>query len=408
MQRSGDAATPMQQGSEIRFLVGDGEVLERMGEVRPLPIFAPEAVGLLQALSRRLMGEHGAKQFPDLATFAFWCRPSSLRQMAAGYGDAGIRLGRGVVFHIAPSNVAMNFAYSFAAALLAGNASVVRLPSRAFPQVDLFCGVLQELLRDEMPEMRPYVCMVRYGHDKDINDRLSLLCDTRILWGGDRTIGLVRQSPLKPRGTEVTFADRFSVLLIRPEAYLRAPDKKRIARDFYNDTYLTDQNACTSPRILFWWGKQAGEAQQVFWEELRDVLQEKGYALSGVQAVDKLDRLCCLAAEREAGWIPSGDNRLFRVRVRKLDGSLRKHIGNSGFFLEYASEDLQELAAICDERCQTLSFYGVGKEELDAFVRENRPRGIDRIVPLGRTMDFSLTWDGVDLVRALSRNIVIE
>ena len=31
------------------------------------------------------------------------------------------------------------------------------------------------------------------------------------------------------------------------------------------------------------------------------------------------------------------------------------------------------------------------------------PRGVDRIVPVGRTLDFALVWDGHDLIRELSR-----
>ena len=31
------------------------------------------------------------------------------------------------------------------------------------------------------------------------------------------------------------------------------------------------------------------------------------------------------------------------------------------------------------------------------------PKGIDRVVPLGRTLDFSLNWDGYDLIYSMSR-----
>lgn len=46
----------------------------------------------------------------------------------------GITQGRGVAFHIAPSNVAVNFAFSLAAGLLTGNANIVRLSSKPFPR----------------------------------------------------------------------------------------------------------------------------------------------------------------------------------------------------------------------------------------------------------------------------------
>lgn len=52
---------------------------------------------------------------------------------------------------------------------------------------------------------------------------------------------------------------------------------------------------------------------------------------------------------------------------------------------------------------QTLTYFGVSREELTSFVQQNRVRGIDRIVPVGEAMDIGLIWDGYDLIRTLSR-----
>lgn len=409
MQRSGGAAILMQQDSKLKFLVGDRDVLEAMQSLRPLPVFAGEAVSFLGRLSERLLASREAKVFSDLMTFAFWCRRANIRQMAEAYEEAGLRLGRGVAFHIAPSNVAMNFAYSFAAALLAGNASVVRLPSRQFPQVEILCRVMRDILQEDLPGLRPYVCFVQYGHEKEINDKLSLLADTRIIWGGDRTIETIRRSPLQPRANEITFADRFSLLVIRAEAYLQAGDKERIAQDFYNDTYLTDQNACTSPRLIVWLGEDTQEAQELFWQSQQSFLQQKRYNLSPVQAIDKLDRFCCLAAGQEAQLVRGEDNTIVRVRVKDLSASLTEHMGHSGYFLEYEAKELAEIMPLCqDKRCQTLSYFGMEKDELASFIRSSCPRGIDRMVPMGRTMDFRLVWDGGDLIRAMSRAVMVD
>ena len=35
----------------------------------------------------------------------------------------------------------------------------------------------------------------------------------------------------------------------------------KIIQNFWNDTYYTDQNACTSPRIIFWTGEKKTEAK---------------------------------------------------------------------------------------------------------------------------------------------------
>ena len=42
------------------------------------------------------------------------------------------------------------------------------------------------------------------------------------------------------------------------------------------------------------------------------------------------------------------------------------------------------------------------------FVSDNLPQGIDRIVSIGRMMDFSYVWDGHDLLREFCREINID
>ena len=33
---------------------------------------------------------------------------------------------------------------------------------------------------------------------------------------------------------------------------------------FYNDTYLSDQGACSSPQLILWYGKNFIKAQNIF------------------------------------------------------------------------------------------------------------------------------------------------
>lgn len=52
-----------------------------------------------------------------------------------------------------------------------------------------------------------------------------------------------------------------------------------------------------------------------------------------------------------------------------------------------------------------MTCYGYDIQKLRRFVRDSRLRGIDRIVPLGQAMTFEPTWDGMDLIERLSREI---
>ncbi len=387
---------------QIRFRIGDAGVVANMANLPARAPFDDALVDYLDAVSRILLHAPAAKAYPDVVTFAFWCRKASVRTLQKNCADLTRRLGRGVAFHIAPSNVAVNFAYSLAAGILTGNANIVRLPSKSFPQVDLLADALADALNEAM---QPYICLLQYGHDQTVTDALSALADTRIIWGGDQTIAAIRQSPLQARATEITFADRFSFSVIDADAYLQAENPDSIARDFYNDTFLTDQNACTSPRIVIWLGRRVPEAQAVFWQRLHDLVQAK-YALQPVQAVSKYANFCRHAATGCPVHLePRPDNLIVRVRLDRLDAEAIDHIGHSGYFLEYAARSLDEILPLGVSACQTLSYYGVDARQLQDFVLAARPRGIDRIVPIGKTMDFTLLWDGYDLVRSLTRGI---
>lgn len=396
---------PMQQHFDgVTYVLGGAESEARMADVRPLPIFSEEAVAFLTAFSARILADTEAKAYPDVVTLGFWCRPAALRQMQKLYDAERNRLGRGIVFHIAPSNVAVNFAYSCLAAFLAGNASIVRLPSKDFPQVDVLCRIFTETLA-EFPALFPYFLFVRYGHVQEVNEYYSRMCQTRVIWGGDATIGAIRCAVLPPRANEITFADRHSLAVIDAPAYLAAEDKERIAQDFYNDTYLSDQNACTAPHFVVWLGTaEKVKAQEVFWSTLHALVRER-YTLQGVQTVDKLTRLYRLGVHAAAQQIPMEDNLITRVCVTELTEELAAYKAGSGFFIEYAAQEIAELRPLCGTSCQTLSYYGVQRDALLQEILSMRPAGVDRIVPMGRTMDFALVWDGVDLIRTMSRVI---
>ena len=86
----------------------------------------------------------------------------------------------------------------------------------------------------------------------------------------------------------------------------------------------------------------------------------------------------------------------------KLDSSALKY----GNFLEYDGQ-LDDLIKIDSNKVQTLSYFGFEKSEIQKFIEGNGLFGFDRVVPIGSTLDFSLNWDGYDLINTLSREIEI-
>lgn len=392
---------------KVTWLMGDPKLLKLAAEAPARQPFDEEVCVLLEKVSELLRKDKRAKVYPEVITFAFWIRRAGLRQLREKRlpGDNVFRLGRGLVFHIAPGNVPVNFAYSLAAGLLMGNANIVRVPSKDFAQVGIIADAFRETLKlEEFQKLAPYILLMRYDRNKKINDLLSGLSDVRIVWGGDQTIKELRKSPLPPRSIEVTFADRYSIAVIDADAYLEMENKGRIAEDFYNDTYLTDQNACSSPRIVIWTGERKKEAKELFWKLLHTVVEEK-YPFRDVQSVNKLTSFFRSAAKNEGiRFIESGDNLITRVEISKLSKELMDERENSGYFLEYDCNTPEELLPVFhDKRCQTVGMLGDRRPLLTLLKQGGK--GVDRIVPLGHTMDFDLLWDGYELTHTLTRSI---
>lgn len=389
--------------NELQYVVGTPDTVEKMPEARVLRPFDDDVIAFLNDLSGIL---RTCRTFPDVATFGFWCRKAALLQEKSKYDDVNERFGKGIVFHSTPSNVPVNFAFSFAAGLLAGNANIVRLPGKPFEQVNIICNAVNELLKDKHKNMAPYVVFVKFPPVKEITDAFSSLCNVRVIWGGDMTVAELRQSKIPARTTEITFADRHSIAVINADEYLKADNKDVIIQNFYNDTYYTDQNACTSPRIIFWLGDNKEEAKEDFWGRVHNLVIEK-YNLAAVQSVGKLNAMYSVAAKKEVELQNSEDMLVTRLKVNKLDKDLMQYKYNSGFYFEKDIKELSEIKEVCDIRCQTLTYYGVKEEDFRRFLEESRPVGIDRIVPMGKSMDFTLVWDGYDLIRQMSRKINI-
>ncbi|MBO7510450.1 MAG: hypothetical protein J6T35_04625 [Bacteroidales bacterium] len=386
--------------SGLEYVVGDDKTIEQMPSVAALPPFAEPVLDFLGDLAKLLMKR--GREFSDVMTFGFWCRRAALLAEKAKYSDLDCRLGRGIVFHSTPSNVPVNCAFSFASGLLAGNANIVRLPAKDFPQVRLISDAVRELLETSHQNLAPYICFVKYPPIKEITDLFSSICQSRVVWGGDATIAEIRQSPLQPRANEVNFADRYSFSVLDGDAFLDAPDQDAVVRNFYNDTYFSDQNACTAPRIIVWLGARKAEAKELFWKKVLDYAREH-YSISPVQTIGKMNALYKAAVHLPMQNVTVEQPLLTRIQVDTLYPKLMDYRFNSGFFYEYNADSLTDILPLATIKSQTVTYYGLTQKQIIRFVNEDHPHGIDRFVPLGKSMDFTLVWDGYDLIRTLSR-----
>lgn len=374
--------------------------------------FSENAISFLNALSGILRKNTKTNDFPEIITFAFFCRRTNLIQLKKKYyPNNNTRLGRGVVFHITPSNVPLNAAYSLLAGILSGNLNIIRVPSKKFEQDEIIFNAIHTLCKE--PQFQLFtqrMLLIRYDKENAATAYFSSICDVRIIWGGDSSVQEIQKNPLQAHAFDVTFADKYSFCVINADAYIQEQFPKAIAQRFYNDTFLFDQNACTSPHLVIWLGSDENilNSKRIFWTNLYDIVKIK-YHLQPHSTVDKLvtfyHQSLHLYGIRK---LDMPDNLIWRVELSMLSPDIINYRGNCGYFMEYSATALSELSKIISKKCQTLSYYGIQEEAFMQFTTEKNANGLDRIVPIGRASDFSLTWDGYDLITILSKQPVLN
>ena len=388
----------------INFLVGG-----KIERVLTSP-YDLEVCKFLESLSKELEKKIYNK-YADLKSLSFWCRKKNLEKLKSSFISEKLKKGKGLIFHITPSNVPTNFVYSLIFGLLTGNSNIIKVPSKKFDQVSIICNLINKILKiKRFKKVKKLINIIRYEKENDeFTKFLSSICDVRIIWGGSKTIKAIRKFPLQERSSELTFADRYSLCLLDSKKIekLNEFDLKLLVKRFYNDTYLFDQNACSSPHLILWMGNSSSFSRQRFWKTLSLYLEEK-YNLPEKASYDKYNKLCNdvvnlknFKSQEKFG------NLIYTLLLNKLDEDVDKMRGKWGYFYEYKINNLNQIKKIINNKFQTLTYYGIEKKLLQTFVKNNL-RGIDRVVPIGQALDISLNWDGIDINNALTRVIDIK
>ncbi len=392
---------------KMRVLVGSANGLSST----PTEVFDSTRVRFLAQLSRRLLADPRVRALPDVATFAYWCRQANLSRMAATTKVVGrFQMGLGLTFHICPANVPVNFAFSMAFGLLSGNANVLRLPSKSSPAAEFLLEAIKQELDDPAhDQVRQALLLVRFERDDEVNRYWMSVADGRIVWGGDATVAHMRSFATKARSREVAFADRFSICVFEPNSILDMDERalRGFCQHLFNDIYLMDQAACSSPQLCVWIGTQTAVAlaQSRLWPALTEHAKLH-YDLQSVQVMDKFVQICRHALSQvDARQIFRHQNILYRVELANAGPHQDDCRGYFGTLHEVVFATLDQLAPLVNERYQTLCVQGVETKAMREFIVRNGLRGIDRVVPVGRALDMEIVWDGYDLIGSLSRLI---
>ena len=410
----------MKQPPTIQALLGaasDESLTSILDRLKLLPAWRPfdeRVVNFVGKLSQKMLTSQGVRDFPELAALGHWFRKARLMEMARTYCKpviGQVQIGRGLAFHLAPSNVDSVFMYSWLISLIAGNTNLVRVSQTGGPQQDFLLTVLRELgERPEFAEVADRFVLLTYPHDDRITEQMSEACMVRVIWGGDATVRTIRSIPLRPMATELCFADRFSASALAADAVVSADETtfNELIEGFYNDTFWFAQQACSSPRMVAWVGSEADvqAAKRRFWPGLNRKVEAHGTENTAAMLMARLGAAFEYAAHGLAE-VSNGFGLIdfpakLELTANNLNNIREIHCGN-GLFVQLRVQVLAELGPKLTDKEQTLSVYGFQEQDYLDLIASLQPRALDRIVLVGTALAFDPVWDGQELVTSFTR-----
>ena len=237
-----------------------------------------------------------------------------------------------------------------------------------------------------------------------------MICDARLIWGGDKTINDIKSFKTHEKNLDIAFGDRYSFCVIDQFKISKLKDLelKNLAQKFYNDTFLVDQNACSSPHLIVWTGKKNIKSRERFWKSIYSLVKLK-YNLSDSAPSEKYNDLCKhILKLKNIRSVQTFENFIYKIKLNKLTKDNDSIRGKWGLFFEYETKNISKVKEFVNNKYQTLTYFGIDKNKLKDFVFKNNLKGIDRIVPIGQSLNIGLMWDGYNIPIILSRGVEIQ
>ena len=376
-----------------------------------LNIFNKITINFFDELSIKIFENKEIRNYPDLASFGFFCREANINYLKKKYSTfLENRYGRGLVLHFTPSNVPLNFAYSLFFGLITGNTNVIRLSTKFHNQSKILINIINKLLnKKKFKSLQKKINIIRYDKSEGITKHLSSICDVRIIWGGNETINQIRNNPIPPGSYDVTFADKYSICIISSREYLKKKQFKKEAISFFNDTLFYDQNACTSPKIVVWHGNKKNNkfASEIFWNEFEKIIKSKKYSIEGNWNYEKFYKEIKSIIDLNSIIKENKLSSIKRIKLKKIPKKINEYFTPGGFFIEFDFKKFQEIRKLFSPKVQTLTYIGFEGNYLKKKLNLIKFKSVDRLVPNGKSSDMGLEWDGYDIIFQISKKLTV-
>ncbi len=312
----------------------------------------------------------------------------------------------GVVGHWPAANVEIQPLLSMTCALLGGNAALVRIPEGLAGLTRRLLSKLEQSDPGQLLTSRIFMAAFEHGR-QDLHETMARAVDGAMIWGGKESVLNVRSLPFPHWARLAVFGPRMSVAAMDAGVWNNPEVQETWCVRLARDVWQFDQQACSSPQVLFL-ENGTGSAATQFLSVLRRVFAAENKAHPRQTIASGLTSAICHA---RAAWLLQ-DPAHQAFFPMEPDWTLLVGAGSElpqptqGKTLTVlAVPDLLEAVSKFDGVMQTLGLGMADPEKESQLAELAARRGVDRIVKLGRMHTVVPPWDGMDLIRPMVRMV---
>jgi hypothetical protein len=310
----------------------------------------------------------------------------------------------GVTGHWPAGNIEIQPVLSMTCALLGGNACLVRVPSGLDDVTRRIIGKLDQI--DGKGVLTGQIRMLVFDHARrDLQEAMARAVDGAMVWGGAEAVLQVRCLPFPHWARLAVFGPRISISAMDADSWCNTQEREAWCRRIARDVWQFDQQACSSPQVLFL-EKKAGHSCDEFVQSLKTAFESENQLHPRQTIPAGLTTAICQA---RASWLLD-DIAHRAIFSTAPDWTLLLGSGSDipnptqGKTLTVLEvDDLRDPVEKLDANVQTLGLAMSDPEREAKLASVAARRGVDRIVKLGRMHVFAPPWDGVDLIRPMVR-----
>ena len=366
------------------------------------------------------LGERETADIPGVQFLRMWLRRGTLEPIIArelggnavcgGWMEDGhARLKAyplGIVGHWPAGNIEIQPVLSMTCALLGGNASLVRVPRDLDELTRRIMGKLEQA--DSAGVLTGRVRMLVFDHTRnDLQEAMARSVDGAMIWGGEEAVLNVRGLPFPHWARLAIFGPRISVAAMDADSRSNPKEQESWCRRIARDVWQFDQQACSSPQVLFI-EKETSRSSREFVQSLKRAFESENQLHPRRTIHTALTTVICQA---RASWLLDNvaNSAIFTqgpdwtILLGSGSEIPKPTQGKTLTVLEV--DDLFDAIGKLDGIVQTLGLAVADPARETKLASLAARRGVDRIVKLGRMHVFAPPWDGVDLIRPMVRMV---